>query len=110
MDIITGIFEFFSGIEIETIARVATVVLTVAGTVLTAIALYAIRLLHCSARDSKAAVEAMEVDFSVLREELREAHRNQADILNICHEIRGGTQSRSGKVDLFMGTYSDDKE
>lgn len=118
-ELFTWSIELFSGIDFEIITRIATVI----GLLLTVVAIYAIRLLYSSAKDSKKALDTMREEFKVLMTNQADLKHNQIEITKVCHEIRGGiriplppitdlftgerAEKLKSKVDLFMGTYGD---
>lgn len=118
-ELFTWSMELFSGIDFESITRIATVI----GLLLTVVAIYAIRLLYSSAKDSKKALDTMREEFKVLMANQADLKHNQIEITKVCHEIRGGIRiplphitdlftgervdNLKAKVDLLMGTYGD---
>jgi hypothetical protein len=111
-ELFTWSIELFSGIDFESITRIATVI----GLLLTVVAIYAIRLLYSSAKDSKKALDTMREEFKVLMANQADLKHNQIEITKVCHEIRGGIRiplplphvaDLKPEVDLFMGTYGD---
>ena len=118
-ELFTWSIELFSGIDLEIITRIATVI----GLLLTMVAIYAIRLLYSSAKDSKKALDTMREEFKVLMDNQADLKQNQIEITKVCHEIRGGirmplphitdlftgerVEKLKTKVDLLMGTHKD---
>ena len=98
VDFITSIVTTVSGIDLDSITKVATVI----GGVIIIIGGYALKLLHSSAKDSKLAAEAMKVDFSYLNDEFKILMDNQAilaknqeKIIRLSYEIRGAIGART---------------
>ena len=86
-----------SVIDFDSLAKAAAAL----GGLITVIGGYALKLLHSSAKDSKAAAEAMKVDFSDLNDEFKALmdnqatiQKNQEELVRLSYEIKGSVQSK----------------